>query len=241
MVLSPLFLLLCVILGQSSQKVEVYRYSDRVMVREAATGKETVLFYNNKMSLLEEGDEVIQGSGGISECRFEDDGRVRFFSIATYQFGKLDLEEHIVRVLEFTRILIKAKQDVTLLLPGGTRLSTAHGDCHLEREGYLIHIRNAGFFEVRLSGHLVGQEDQVVPAGHSITVPIYDPSLREAAEPIVVREVAGMIVKTTGGYRIEEKPGIIIISRPDPEDGTACVGGVRVVLATGRQMTFRLK
>jgi hypothetical protein len=241
MVITPLGIIFCLLLGQGGQKVEVYRYSDRVMVREGQTGKETVLFYNNKMVLLEKDDEVDQGSSAISESRFEDDGRVRFFSRAVYRFGDLALDRHVVRVFEFTRILVKAKEDVTLMLPGGTRLSTAHGDCYLEREGHLIHIRNAGFFDIKLSGHLVSEENQIAPPGHTITVPAFDPELRDQMEPIVVREVAGMIVKSAGGYRFEEKPSLIEVSRPGEDDGVAYVGGVRVRLAPGERVTFRLK
>jgi hypothetical protein len=229
-----------VLLGQTPQKVELYRFSDRITVKNNRTAEETVMFYNNKMMLLSEDDEVRQGTSALSECRFEDDGRIRFFSRARFRFGTLSQEEHVVKVDEFTRILILPKDNITLLLPGGTRLSAEHGECYIEREALFMHIRNAGFYDVQLSGHLVLPEDSVVPAGHSISIPLYDPDLESEAEPIVVREVAGLIVKTTGGYEFEEMPGFILVSRPRLDAGIACVGGARVYLEPGEKLKLRL-
>ena len=80
---------------------------------------------------------------------------------------------------EFTRILLLPKDNITLLLPGGTRLSAEHGECYIEREALFIHIRNAGFYDVHLSGHLVTPENTVVPAGHSLSIPLFDPELKD--------------------------------------------------------------
>jgi hypothetical protein len=233
-------MLYAVVMGQTPQKVELFRFSDRIVVKNNRTAEETIMFYNNKMMLLSEADEVRQGTSAISECRFEDDGRMRFFSRARFRFGTLSQEEHIVKVDEFTRILLLPKDNITLLLPGGTRLSAEHGECYIEREALFIHIRNAGFYDVHLSGHLVTPENTVVPAGHSLSIPLFDPELKDEAEPIVVREVAGLIVKTTGGYEFEEMPGFILVSRPGLDDGIACVGGARVFLEPGKKLKLRL-
>jgi len=225
---------------QVPQKVEVIRFSDRVVVKNNQTAEEKVLFYNDKLAILAEGDEVRQGTSAISECRFEDEGILRFFSRARFRFGTLSREKHVIMVDDFTRVRVQAREDVTLLLPGGTRLITKMGDCYLEKDMDFIKIRNAGFYEIKLSGHLVDPEDEVVPAGHSISIPLYDLELRDEKEPIVVREVAGRIVKTTGGYSFEEKPGFIIVSRPDPADGMACVGGTRIFLKPGEKIKIRM-
>jgi len=240
MIFAPFLVMLSLGLAEDVQKVELYRFSDRVTVREGGTGKETVLFYDKKMILMDKEDEVVQGSQAISECRFEEDSRVRFFSRAVYRFGELSAEKKVIRIFNFTRILVKANDGLTLLMPGGTRVFLSNCDCYLEREGHVIHIRNAGPQEVGLSGHLVIEANRLLPAGNTISLPLFDPSLKDEAEPIVVREVAGMIVKSTGGYCFEEMPGQIEVSRPGPEDGTACVGGVTVFLDPGQRVVFRL-
>jgi hypothetical protein len=249
--LAPFFMLFCSVLGASlqespeqtaAQKVELYRLSDRVVTRDGSTGKENVMFYNNKLALLGQGDEVRQGSGARSECRMEDDGRVRFFGRARYRFGELSREHYTILVEEFSRMLVKARSNMTLLLPGGSRLTMSFNDCYLERVGNLLHIRNFGASDIKLAGHLVPEEDRILPGGHKISIPLFDPDLEEEREPVVVREVAGMIVKTTGGYRFEEKPGIIVVSRPlGMEDGIACIGGTRVFLEPGETIIFRVR
>lgn len=225
---------------EARQKVEVIRFSDRVVVKNNQTAEEKVLFFNNKLVILAEGDEVRQGSSAISECRFEDNGKLRFFASARYRFGTLSLEKHVIMVDDFTRIRVQSEEDVTMLLPGGTRLIAQKGECYIEKEGHFIKIRNAGFYEIKLSGHLVEPEDEVVPAGHSISIPLYDLELKDEKEPIVVREVAGRIVKTTGGYGFEEKPGFIIVRREGPDDGIACVGGTRLFLKPGEKIKIRM-
>ena len=222
-----------------AQKVEIIRFSDKVTVREGTTGKETVLLYPNKRSLLQEGDKVIQGSGGQSECNFQNQTRVMFFGRGRYHFGELSQSVHIVKVDEFSRLHATVKEDLTLILPGGTRLEATFGESYLYKEGNLIRIRNAGPMEIKLKGHLVKEEHEVVPSGHSISIPLFDPELIEELEPIVVREVSGVIVKTTGGYRMEEKPGFLVISRPTADEGLARIGGSRIFLYPGEKVIFR--
>lgn len=222
------------------QMAEIYRYSDRIVVKDSRTLKETTLFYNTKMVLLSEDDEVMQGSRGLSECRFEDNSKLRFFSRARYRLGPMNQNEHVILVDDFTRIKLKSRDTVTIILPGGTRMTSRASEVYLETEAHFINIRNAGFYEVELSGHLIDPEDEVVPAGHRIAIPMFGPELAEEKEPIVVREVAGMIIKTTGGYSFEEKPGFIIVSRPGLEDGVAYVAGARIRLEAGEKIRLRL-
>ncbi|MFH2001728.1 MAG: hypothetical protein ABIK28_18730, partial [Planctomycetota bacterium] len=200
----------------------------------------TTLFYNTKIVLMSENDEVLQGSSAISECRFEDNSKLRFFSRARYRLGSMNRDEHVILVDDFTRILLKSRDTVTVLLPGGTRMTSRASEVYLETEGHFIHIRNAGFYEVELSGYLVEPEDEILPAGHQIAIPMFGVELKEEKEPIVVREVAGMIIKTTGGYEFEEKPGFLIVSRPGLEDGLAYVGGARIKLDAGEKIRLRL-
>ena len=87
---------------------------------------------------------------------------------------------------------------------------------------------------------MVKPEESEVPAGFTLSIPLYDPALKTENEPIVVREVAGLIVKTTGGYTFEEQPGFIIVSRPGLDEGIACVGGARIILDTGGSLKLRL-
>ncbi len=244
--IAPLFLWLGFFNGlipqEVIQKVEIFRFSDRVITVDGGTGKESVLFYNEKLALIEVGDEVRQGTGAISECRFQDDGCVRFFARARYRVGEQTEKRHVLLVEEFRRLLVKAKTNVVLLLPGGTRLTASFSECYLEREDNRITIRNAGPLDVLLAGHLVDEKERVMPGGHKITIPLYDPELDQERKPIVVREVAGMIVKTTGGYRFEEKPGLLVVSRPlGMEEGLACIGGSRVFLDPGETIIYRLK
>ena len=89
---------------ETVQKVEVTRFSDKVIIKDGETGKEVTKFYTNKMSLCSVGDRVRQGSGAISECRFEDDGLVRFFARARYRFAEMTDGSHVIDVEEFTRI-----------------------------------------------------------------------------------------------------------------------------------------
>ena len=100
MMLAPLMTFIILFLADTAQKVEVTRFSDRVTVTNSRTGEETVLFYSNKLAILEEKDRVEQGSGAISVCRFEDDSRIRFFSNARYRFGELSKEKHLILVDE---------------------------------------------------------------------------------------------------------------------------------------------
>lgn len=221
------------------QKVEVIRFSDKVTVREGATGKETVLLYVNKFALLQEGDEIIQGSGGRTECRFQNQTRIMFFGRTRYRFGPQKQELHVVKVDEFSRLNITVMEDLTLHLPGGTRMEAVHSECYLYKEGNMMRIRNAGPMEIKLNGHLVKEEHKEVPAGHTVSIPLFDPELMDEMEPIVVREVAGIIVKTTGGYRLEERPGFLVISRPTGEEGIASVGGSRIFLLPGERVIYR--
>lgn len=241
MMVVPFFVWALLMQGEPAQKVELTRFSDRVVYVKGQTGEESVMFYNNKLALLDAGDKVRQGSGAIGELRFEDDGRVRFFSIARYRIAKVTPEERTLEVERFTRIRIQAKGMVVFLLPGGTRLVVQEGECYVELEDNLFHVRNAGFTEVRLSGHLVEETQELVPAGHQVTIPLFDPDLGEGPEPIVVREVGGFIVKTTGGYRFEEESGVLELSRPGPGEGMAFVAGARVYLKPGERIRFRLK
>ena len=227
--------------AKAVQKVELYRFSDRVTVVKGGGGKETPLFYNNKVTLLDERDVVRQGSGAVSECRFQDGGKIRFFARACWRVGEQNDERHVILVEEFTRMLVKAKGEVVLLLPGGTRLSTRFGECFLERTDNRIEVRNQGAYDVHLAGYLVTGECRVLPGGHTVSIPLYDAGLEEEGTPVTVREVNGMIVKITGGYRLEERPGLLVLSRPlGKKKGSAWLGGARVVLEPGESVIFRL-
>jgi len=136
---------------------------------------------------------------------------------------------------------------MTFLLPGGTRLKVQSKEAHLidevdlTKEENRIYIRNHGSADVNLSGHLITEELQTITAGQRITIPLYDADLKDIAEPIVIREIEGMIVKTTGGYSFEEFPGHIRVFRPTTKDGVACIGGVRVFLKPGESIVLNLK
>lgn len=223
------------------QKVQFYRFSDRVVTVDGRTGAETTLFYNDKFALLDEGDAVRQGSGAVSECRFQDDGKIRFFSRARWRVGEQRDDRHVILVEAFTRMLVKAKSNVTLLLPGGTRFATRFGECFLERVENRITLRNQGAFDIHLSGYLVPGDCRVLPGGHTVSIPLYEPGLEAEGSPVSVREVmGGMIVKITGGYRLEERPGVLVLSRPlGMEKGTAWIGGARVVLEPGERVVLR--
>ena len=237
----PLLFVWIALLTGEPERVEVTRFSDKVTVAFARTGQEKTLFYINKTILLEERDRVNQGSGAHSECRFEDGTLISFFSSASIRFEELVEKRHTVLLETFTRFRLNALNELVVILPGATRLSVQGGEAYVELDEGWIHVRNAGQNDLHLSGHLLEAKDRVVHPGERITIPVHDPELAGLLKPVVVRRVEGLMVKTTGSYRFEERPGFIRLFRSDTGDGTAVVGGARILLDPGEEMLLRLK
>lgn len=236
--LASLLMFLSLLGAAPQEKVEVTRFSDRVTVTFKDAEKETVLFYNSKLVVLEEKDRVDQGPQGVTVCRFADDSTIKFSSISRYSFEKLTPEKKTIRIDDFTHMILQLKGDLTLIMPGNTILDLHTGEVLITKKDRQFHIKNNSPAEITAQGPLVGKNPVTLGTGKQLSIPIFDLKAKAQLEPIVKREIEGVMVKTTGGYQFEEKTDRLIVSRPTTKDGLASVGGVRVFLQPGQTIVF---
>src|SRR5262245_16066565 len=64
---------------ESTEVITITRFADEVVVFSAQTVQEKRLYYWDKRVNITYGDELRQGSGGISEIRFADSTLIRTF------------------------------------------------------------------------------------------------------------------------------------------------------------------
>src|SRR5262245_5163661 len=105
---------------EQTEVITITRFADEVVVYSAQTTSEKRLYYWDKRVNIAYGDELRQGSGGISEMRFADATLIRTFRGARIQPSGIEGGVRTILIKELQSAIIELGDDRTRFrLPGG--------------------------------------------------------------------------------------------------------------------------
>src|SRR5262245_12751160 len=106
---------------EQSEVITVTRFADEVVVYSAQLVQEKRLYYWDKRVNITYGDELRQGSGGISEIRFADSTLIRSFHVARITPAGIEGGVRTILIKELLSAIIELGDDRSRFrFPGGT-------------------------------------------------------------------------------------------------------------------------
>jgi hypothetical protein len=144
----------------AQEQVTARRLSDVVAVRLAAAGTERVLYYFNPTQKLVVGDQLEQGSGGLSEILLSGGGLVSSSASTHVIIDSLAADGDVLDVPLLTAMLARTgERPLQLKLPGGTTCDVVNTEVTVRIEHGRLRIRNEGGAPVVVTGDMRPERD----------------------------------------------------------------------------------
>jgi hypothetical protein len=227
-------------------KLRMVRLADPVAFLDGEARREDMLFFWDKFRAVEVGDGIRQGVAGISELTIAGSAAVavvRSFGdthllVESIEQGRVTLDVRI-----FSRMFCALDaEELVLKLPEGyeLRASETTFQLHWDDLGRRFVVENAGAGVVRLQGPIQPLDFDTLEAGDRVEITMKVPAPPNAAAERLVaiarEEVwAGRTILLGQGVESTKQDQDLVLQG----DGTAWVGGARIVVRGGSPMYLR--
>jgi hypothetical protein len=207
------------------------------VVYSAQLVQEKRLYYWDKRVNVTYGDELRQGSGGISEIRFGDGTLIRSFYVARIMPIGIEGGVRTIQIKELMSAIFELGDDRSRFrLPGGTLIEGNRSHFTIDRRDDSFVVKNSGPEVLKLDGLPREAGVSELPPGYKIIVPVLPPLDRGPTGTIREDILSGLRVQAGDGVSLVHSPVGIILGGTGPGDGLADVGGARILVVYGFQL-----